>query len=318
MNIKKIDKRLYTKKLPITDFTNTQLNLGRLKLLLDEGVSGGNLGVDNDGNVVISENGGSPSTGTTDHRKLKFLDEANQHPMVVITGLLEKHSEQDSKIQVNTDNVQAIIDGLSASDFLIFMGAYNASKTDYKLGSVVQQAQVLYLCFSQDNPPSNSILDTNYWNVFTGDVDLDNYYTKIETDTRINTKQNKLIAGQNISITGETISASVTAELNDYYTKVQTDVKFDEKQNTLIAGENISISGNTISATVTAELEDYYTKIETDTKVDAKQNELIAGANVSITGDTISMTGSSNVPTGTEIPTDLPEGTLYFRFTTGA
>lgn len=43
------------------------------------------------------------------------------------------------------------------------------------------------------------------------DVDLTDYYTKTETDTLLNGKQNTLTAGDNISITNNTISATYTA-----------------------------------------------------------------------------------------------------------
>lgn len=55
----------------------------------------------------------------------------------------------------------------------------------------------------------------------TGDV-----YTKAETDALLNAKQNTLIAGDHITITGDTISA----DMIDAYTKAETDALLAAKQ----------------------------------------------------------------------------------------
>jgi hypothetical protein len=58
-------------------------------------------------------------------------------------------------------------------------------------------------------------------------------------------KQDKLIAGDNITIQGNVISASSSV---DAYTKSETDALLDEKQDTLTAGTGISIINDVISA----------------------------------------------------------------------
>jgi len=49
-----------------------------------------------------------------------------------------------------------------------------------------------------------------YIDIGSTEVDLTNYYTKTETDTKLNAKQNTLTAGTNITISGTTISAKDT------------------------------------------------------------------------------------------------------------
>jgi len=58
-------------------------------------------------------------------------------------------------------------------------------------------------------------------------------------------KQDKLIAGDNITIQGNVISASSSV---DAYTKSETDALLDEKQDVLTAGDGISIINDVISA----------------------------------------------------------------------
>lgn len=66
-------------------------------------------------------------------------------------------------------------------------------------------------------------------------------------------KQDKLIAGDNITIQGNVISASSSV---DAYTKAETDALLDEKQDVLTAGAGISISEqNVISATAGINIE---------------------------------------------------------------
>ncbi len=117
-------------------------------------------------------------------------------------------------------------------------------------------------------------------------VDLTNYYKKAETDTKItdavnnakvelnasiDKKQNKLTAGQNVTINNDEISVTIppaqNVDLTDYYNKIEVDAKVDTKQDKLVAGANITIQGNTISATGAGQAPDmtnYYTKAEID------------------------------------------------------
>ncbi len=114
-------------------------------------------------------------------------------------------------------------------------------------------------------------------------------YTKEQVNTALTGKQNKLTAGANITIDGDTISATpyddaaITAAIaakadkatslagygiDDAYTKEQVDAKIRD-------------SG-------TFDADQYYTKTETNNALADKQNKLTAGAHITIDDDTIS------------------------------
>lgn len=137
-------------------------------------------------------------------------------------------------------------------------------------------------------------------------------------ETSISGKQDKLVAGANITISGNTISSTgnvTTTELNAALTG---------KQDKLVAGSHITITGNTIS--VKSEDFDSYTKGEIDSKLaskvsavqgkglstndytnnektavakisgieetlQGKQDKLVAGQGISFSGNTIKVEG---------------------------
>lgn len=90
------------------------------------------------------------------------------------------------------------------------------------------------------------------------------YYTKSQTDTLLNAKQDDLTAGSNITISGSTISATDT---------------------TYTAGNGLTLTGTAFSADTTV--------LATQSDLSGKQNTLTAGNNIQITGDTISATDTT-------------------------
>ena len=90
------------------------------------------------------------------------------------------------------------------------------------------------------------------------------YYTKSQTDTLLNAKQDDLTAGSNITISGSTISATDT---------------------TYTAGNGLTLTGTAFSADTTV--------LATQNDLSGKQNTLTAGNNIQITGDTISATDTT-------------------------
>lgn len=127
-------------------------------------------------------------------------------------------------------------------------------------------------------------------------ADQSTTYTKTETDNLLDGKQDVLTAGANVSISGNTISATDT---------------------TYTAGTNVSISGNVISATDTTytagtglnltgtqfsvDTTAIATQSDLTTGLATKQNTLTAGSNVQISNDTISATDTTYNPfTGTD------------------
>ena len=145
--------------------------------------------------------------------------------------------------------------------------------------------------------------------VANANVNLDNYYTKPQVDSKLDAKQDTLIAGSNITIQGNVISANVSGsgggnvDLTNYYNKSEIDNKLTTidneiatKQDTLTAGNNITITNNVISANVPQiDLSNYYTKNQIDSQVNTingeintKQDKLIAGNNITISNNEIS------------------------------
>ena len=102
----------------------------------------------------------------------------------------------------------------------------------------------------------------------------------------IETKQDKLTAGENITIDPVTNTISGTAQYDD--TQIKADI--DTKQDKLIAGDNIQILDNEISAVDTI-----YDDSGIKADIDTKQDKLIAGANVQIddASNTISATDTT-------------------------
>ena len=138
-------------------------------------------------------------------------------------------------------------------------------------------------------------------------------------------KQDKLVAGSNITLTENTTDGTVTIASTggsggtvDAYTKAETDEKLAKKQDKLVAGSNITLTENTADGTVTIASTggsggtvDAYTKAESDAKyalktdhdtlagevttlTTNKQDKLTAGTGITIDGNTISATGGGS------------------------
>lgn len=75
-------------------------------------------------------------------------------------------------------------------------------------------------------------------------IDPDEGFIQKEIDELKATKQDKLIAGTNITIEGRMISADLDS--TNFYNKTETDGLLAGKQDTLTAGENIVISENNV------------------------------------------------------------------------
>lgn len=160
-------------------------------------------------------------------------------------------------------NLQSQIDAITASsDVKDIVGTY-AQLQAYDTSTLGNNDIIKVL---QDETHSN---ETTYyrWNATTQQFTLIGeegpYYTKSQTDTLLNAKQDTLTAGSNIQISGSTISATDTTyaagngldltgtTFSADTTVLATQVDLATKQDTLTAGNNIQISGSTISATDT-------------------------------------------------------------------
>lgn len=161
----------------------------------------------------------------------------------------ETHARQDA----DTD-LQGQIDAISAaSDVKDIVGTY-AELQNYDTSTLGNNDIIKVL---QDETQDDA---TTYyrWSTSTETFSLIGeegpYYTKSQTDTLLTSKQNTLVAGSNISITGDVISAADTtysAGSGLDLTGTTFSVDTTTIQSKLTAGTNISISGDTISATDT-------------------------------------------------------------------
>lgn len=135
-------------------------------------------------------------------------------------------------------------------------------------------------------------------------TDLSNYYTKNETsgktelETAFNGKQDTLIAGDNITISGNVISASGGGgDLSNYYTKAEV----DEMSEVAAQGINdLNTNKLDVTAYTPTDLTNYYTKSETSGKTEiqtalgTKQGTLVSGTNIK-TVNNESLLGSGNI-----------------------
>lgn len=76
---------------------------------------------------------------------------------------------------------------------------------------------------SQDSTGQNPSTATNYWQLLARGVDPSNYYTKTETNTKLGSKQDALVSGQNIkSINGQSVLGAGNLELGELFVVTMT------------------------------------------------------------------------------------------------
>ena len=315
--------------------------------------AGDNIKIDNN---VISAIDLRPSVDLSDYAKTTYVDtQINEES----TARTQADSELQSKINTKQDKIIAGA-GIDITDNTI------SCTVDTTIFKVVDSLPVspssgdenkIHLVLSTNSEESNSYDEylwvNNSWEkigTFIPSVDLSDYAKKTYVDTqiggestaraqadselqsKINTKQDTLTAGENIKIENNVISAidlRPSVDLSDYAktTYVDTQIenestaraqadselqsKINTKQDTLTAGENIKIENNVISAIdlrPSVDLSIYAEKSYVDTQIDGestariqadselqskintKQDKIIAGTGIDITDNTISCT----------------------------
>lgn len=199
----------------------------------------------------------------------------------------------DTTLQGNLDKkaqeLQKQIDAItSASDVEDVVGT-KAELDEYETSKLFDNNIIKVLKDeSQDNATTYYRWDTET-SAFTLIGSEGPFYTIAQTDTKLNTKQNKLTAGENIQIVGDTISATDT---NTTYT----------------AGTGLSLKGtefsvdsalipntDAVDGKISEALSSYATKAELTTGLGTKQNTLKAGTNIKIDAatNTISATDTN-------------------------
>lgn len=159
---------------------------------------------------------------------------------------------------------------------------------------------------------------TERWEQLGISVDLSNYVTQSELETGLSGKQNSLTAGTNISIIGDTISAT---QPDTSKFEMLSGVSAPSSATAGAVGQKYLDTTKNDIYVCTAKTDngdDTFTYTWLLTGGNGKQNKLTAGTNISILGDTISASGMANpMTTAGDIiyggasgdPTSLPIGT---------
>lgn len=102
-----------------------------------------------------------------------------------------------------------------------------------ELNNLASTEKVQGYIYSVTETANNYIYtQNNQWEVLSpSSIDLSNYYTKSATDTLLNKKQDKLTAGDNVTITDNTISAN---QINDNNLQATTTTLSSSKINSII------------------------------------------------------------------------------------
>lgn len=251
-------------------------------------------------------------------------------------------------------SLQSQIDAItSASDVVDIVGTYAALQT-YPTTGLGNNDVIKVL---QDETHNDAMsyyrwsTSTSTWSYIGSEGP---YYTKSEADTLLLSKQNKLTAGTNITISGDTISATdTTYTAGTGLTLAGTQFSADTSvlQEKLTAGDGITITGTTIKAnidpadfftadgtvngegseitlnnTIDAPLDDAQMKGDIKQQTYSGKNlyKIIPASGNGLTGTLtndgmLSVTGTANNDGGSDITsvfnTNLPVGTYTFSIT---
>ena len=183
------------------------------------------------------------------------------------TAINEAVTSEATARQTADAGLQSQIDAITAGSDVKDIVGTKAELNNYDTSTLGNNDIIKVL---QDESENNA---TTYyrWNATTQQFTLIGeegpYYTKSQTDTLLNAKQNTLTAGSNVQIVNDTISATDTTytagtglALNGTQFSVDTATVATQsdltaglatKQDTLTAGSNVQINNNVISATDT-------------------------------------------------------------------
>ena len=232
------------------------------------------------------------------------------------------------------DNVQIVGNVINATDTTYTAGENIIIDGNNRISAIGGVEPVYYTAGEGIDITSNVISSTVVVPTKVSDLTNDeNFVSNSDVLNMISSKQNTLTAGNNITITNDTISATNTTytagtglHLNNGAFSADTTVLATKadiagKQDTLTAGDNISISSGVISATnttytagtgiaiengeirstvvvptATSDLTNdsgFINQTELTTALAAKQDTLTAGTGISINNSVISATGGS-------------------------
>lgn len=237
-------------------------------------------------NITISNNTIS-ATDTTYSAGTGLTLSGTQFSVNTNTIATQQDVTDEATARQNADiNLQGQIDAISsASDVTDIVGTYAALQaydtTHLKDNDIIKVLQDE----SQDD-------ETTYyrWSTTTETFTLIGeegpYYTKSQTDTLLQAKQDTLTAGSNITIGSDnTISATDTTYTAGTNVSISSGNVISATDTTYTAGTGLSLNGTQFSADTTV--------LATQTDLSGKQNTLTAGSNITISGDTISATDTT-------------------------
>ena len=230
-----------------------------------------NLTTDAKNNLVsaINEVDTHTDTNTTNIGTLSSLTTDAKNNLVSAINEVDLHSDSTSSDLANeiarATGVEGSLSNLTTDTKTNLVSAIN----EVDLHSDTNSTNLSNHIGNTSNPHSVTKAQVGLGNVDnTSDLDKP---ISTATQEAIDGKQDKILAGDNISISGNIISAIVptkTSQLtndSDFITnndingkadKSYVDEKLSEKQNKIIAGANITISGNVVSAIVPTKTSD--------------------------------------------------------------
>ena len=256
-----------------------------------------NLTTDAKNNLVssINEVDTHTDTNTTNIGTLSSLTTDAKNNLVSAINEVDLHSDSTSSDLANeiarATGVEGSLSNLTTDTKTNLVSAIN----EVDLHSDTNSTNLSNHIGNTSNPHSVTKAQIGLGNVDnTSDLDKP---ISTATQEAIDGKQDKILAGDNISISGNIISAIVptkTSQLtndSDFITnndingkadKSYVDEKLSEKQNKIIAGANITISGNVVSAIVPT-----------------KTSDLTNDSNFITNNDIINKADKSEIPTKT-------------------
>lgn len=237
-------------------------------------------------NITISNNTIS-ATDTTYSAGTGLTLDGTQFSVNTETIATQQDVSNEATARENADtNLQGQIDAISASsDVTDIVGTY-ADLQAYDTTHLKDNDIIKVLQDESQNDETTYYRWSTSTQTFTLIGEEGPYYTKSQTDTLLQAKQDNLTAGANITIASDnTISATDTTYTAGTNVSISSGNVISATDTTYTAGTGLNLNGTEFSADTTV--------LATQTDLSSKQNTLTAGSNITISGDTISATDTT-------------------------
>lgn len=237
-------------------------------------------------NITISNNTIS-ATDTTYSAGTGLTLDGTQFSVDTNTIATQQDVSNEATARENADtNLQGQIDAISASsDVTDIVGTY-ADLQAYDTTHLKDNDIIKVLQDESQNDETTYYRWSTSTQTFTLIGEEGPYYTKSQTDTLLQAKQDTLTAGSNITIGSDnTISATDTTYTAGTNVSISSGNVISATDTTYTAGTGLSLNGTQFSADTSV--------LATQTDLSSKQNTLTAGSNITISGDTISATDTT-------------------------